>query len=181
MEEKRHIFMALAIGILFISPVLVLLLPSFVVNSMYNLKGTWGAFVPGAAYIGYAAGFFVLFLGFLIIFLKDVSKSSILICIGCVGLMAAFFYLAVQPHVAFSDETISYRKELLGNKTVYSWEEVEKVTFYTVVDGEGFPEYEFIFQDGNVFNLKESGPVRQVKQAIRSRLSEEGKRLEYER
>lgn len=176
--EPRHTFMAVALVILLLSPLLILLLPSFVANSLHHTVGNWYVFVTGASYIGYSIGFLFLFLSALIIFLLNRSKISLGISAICILLSGVSFFIAAQCYTSLADNSISYSEIFSKEKHTYSWDEIEKVVYNEVPRNEGFPKYEFYFKDGGKIILAENGVVESLKDFIRNRLSNEGIQIE---
>jgi hypothetical protein len=154
--EKRHFFMAIGIGILLISPILLLLIPSFIVNSLYLEPGTWVVIAPSNSYWLYGIGCFLLCLACFIIYLANVRKISIFIGMILIIVGVIFLLLGAKPFIAVSDEGISIRKDT--NEVIfYSWTEIDHINYYDIPRSEGFDTYEFHFQDGNSIQLAENG------------------------
>ncbi|WP_047982495.1 hypothetical protein [Ornithinibacillus contaminans] len=156
--EARHFFMATAIGILFLSPILLLIIPSFIANSMYLTTGTWIVFVPSTGYLIYAIGCAVLVLAALIPFLFKIRKMTIGIGILCVFLSCIIFLLATKPHTELSDNGISYRTSPFEVTNTYAWTEIERVDFFEAIPGEK-AYFDFHFHDGSQFTLIENAYV----------------------
>lgn len=176
--ETRHIFLVMAIGILLLAPILILILPLFVANTLYFTPGNWYVFVEGKSYIVYSVGFLFLFLSAMILFLLAGRKSSIYVCIICIVMSVFSFYIATQNYIALGDTSISYREIFSKTNHSYSWSEIERVVYNRVPSSEGFSEYEFHFNDGNTMILVENGIVKGLKDGIYSRLSNEKIKVE---
>jgi hypothetical protein len=176
--ETRHIFMVLAFAILLLSPLFVLLLPSFVANSLYITTETWYVFVSGTSYIVYSVGFLFIFLSLLIIFLLNRSKTSLYISLVCILLAGASFYVAAQNYTSLAYDSISYREIFTKEKHTYAWDEIEKVVYNEVPRDENFSNYEFYFNDGEKLILVENGLVEALRGFIKSSLTNKGIQME---
>lgn len=176
--ETRHIFMAIAIGILLLAPVFILLMPLFVANTLYYTPRNWYVFVSGTSYFVYSIGFMFLFLSAMILFLLASRKSSIYISIACLLLGGVSFYVASQNYIAIGDASISYRETFSKVNHSYPWSEIERVIYNRVPRSEGFSEYEFYFNDGNNMILPENGIVKGLRDSIYNRLSYENIKVE---
>ena len=95
--EAKHIFMAIALVILVISPVLLLLTPAFVANTLYNTAEDWHIFVPGVSYIFYGLGFLFLVLSPAIIFILNIGKKSLIFGLVFLLLSSLSFYIGSGP------------------------------------------------------------------------------------
>ncbi|MUK88021.1 hypothetical protein GMD78_06360 [Ornithinibacillus sp. L9] len=176
--EAKHMFMAAAIGILFLSPILLLLIPSFVANSIHHTD-SWFVIVPGKSYAVYALGFLFLFLAALIPFLLDVRKKSILISVIFFLLSSTSFVIASQAYTSLSDQSISYNYLLSNEPYTYSWDEIDQIVYYEIPREEGFSIYEFHFYDGNRIEITENGIIWGLRGQIRNRLEIANKFVEY--
>ncbi|SET16915.1 hypothetical protein SAMN05216389_106142 [Oceanobacillus limi] len=176
--ETRHLFMAVAIAILFLSPVLLLLLPSFVANSLHNTDGSWFVFVPGGSYAVYGVGALFLIFAALLPFLLRIKKSSLLLAFICAILSVICFHIASQAYTSISDQSISYRYLFTSEEHQYSWDEIDRVVYNRIPKEEGFSDYEFYFSDGAKLQLKENGQLAELKSTIYKRLRKEEIRVE---
>jgi hypothetical protein len=170
--ERRHYFMAIGIAILFISPLLLIIMPSFVVNSLYHEPGTWVVVVPSNSYILYGAGFFLLVVAALTVYFFNVRKIAVLISIGFVMISSLLFYYGTKPFRAISDQGISYREEMTGEINTYTWEDINYIYYYDVDWSEGFDQYEFFFEDGKHIQVTQNGSVMPYSIAISNKLKE---------
>lgn len=164
--------MVIAIGILLLSPIFIMVLPLFVANTLYFTAGNWYVLVSGAIYIVYSIGFLFLILSAMILSLLDSSKVSIYISIACLILSGFFFLIASKNYISLGDDSISYREMFSKENHSYSWDEIERVVYYEVPRGGGFPQYEFYFDDGEKFVLAENGIVERLRIVIYNRLSQ---------
>ncbi|WP_047986157.1 hypothetical protein [Ornithinibacillus californiensis] len=154
--EKRHFFMAIGIGILFISPILLLLIPSFIVNSLYLEPGTWVVIAPSTSYWLYGIGCLLLSIACFIMYLFNVRKLPVFIGIILIIVGAFFLLIGTKPFIAVSDQGISIR-ESTSEINFYAWNEIDHINYYDIPRSEGFDTYEFHFQDGNSIQLAENG------------------------
>ncbi|QUW22856.1 hypothetical protein JSQ81_04555 [Sporosarcina sp. Marseille-Q4063] len=166
--ETRHVFMAIAIVILLISPILLLIIPSAVADTLYYSPNNWGVIVPGEGYVAYIIAFIFLLLASAILFFLDLKKNSIILSIIFVLASVVSFYLASSTYTVLSNESISYRTLFSKEKHTYNWDEIEKAFYYDRIPGDGFPKFEFIFIDGNSMKLTETGHVKELSGGIRS-------------
>jgi hypothetical protein len=166
--ETRHVFMAIAIVVLLISPILLLIIPSAVADTLYFSPDNWGVIVPGEGYIAYIIAFLFLLLAPAILFFLDIKKISIIFSIIFVLTSGVFFYHASLTYIALSNDTISFKTLFSQEQHTYPWKEIEKAVYYDRLPGDGFPEFEFFFNDGNSLKLTETGHVKELSGGIRS-------------
>lgn len=159
--ETRHIFMAIAIGVLFLSPIFLLLFPSLISNSIHFTPGTLFVFVPGVGYLYYFFALLFLFCAFFTLFLFDIQKKSILFCLLFLLLSSFTFVTASQSYIAFADHSVSFRKNLWNDNHIYAWEEVDQVLF-----AQESYEYEFSFADGNTWRISETSKFREIRSDV---------------
>ena len=171
--EMKHIFMAIAICIAVVSPVFILLLPTFVANTLYHTPDSWYIFVSGKSYGVYSLGFLFLALSPLVLFLLAGRKFSIIISLVCLLVSGLSFYTASQNYTSLAANSISYRELFKTEQHSYAWSEIDRVIYHQVKDSEGFSEYEFHFKDGNELTLVENGVVSGMRTSIRNRLKTE--------
>ena len=161
--EARHIFMAIAIVILVISPVFMLLFPAFMANTLYHTAEDWHIFVPGVGYLFYGIGFLFLVLSPAIIFILNIGRKSLIFGLVFLILSSLSFYIASGPYTSLTSESISYRVLFSTEKHAYSWDEVEKAIYYEIPSDEGFSKYEFFFSDGTSMELSENGHIAELR------------------
>jgi hypothetical protein len=160
--------MAIAIVVLLISPILLLIIPSAVADTLYFSPDNWGVIVPGEGYVAYIIAFLFLLLAPAILFFLDIKWISIIFSIIFVLASSVSFYYAALTYTALSNDSISFRTLFSHEKHTYPWEEVEKAFYYDRLPGDGFPEFEFFFLDGNSMKLTENGHVKELSGGIRS-------------
>lgn len=166
-DENRHVFMAIAIVILVISPVFILLFPPFIANTLYHTGADWHIFVPGVAYLFYGIAFLFLALSPGIIFILDITKKSIVFGMFFLLLSGISFYIASGPYISLTNDAISYRAIFSAEKHTHLWDDVEKANYYEVPSDEGFSKYEFFFNDGTSLELPENGHITLLRGQIR--------------
>jgi ABC-type transport system involved in multi-copper enzyme maturation permease subunit len=171
--ETRHIFMAIAICIAVISPVLILVLPTFIANTLYHTPDNWYIFVAGKTYGVYSIGFLFLTLSPFALFLLAGRKFSVLISIAFLLLSGLTFYVASLNYTSLATNSISYREMFTTENHTYSWSEIDRVIFNRMHEEDGFSEYEFHFNDGNEMTLVENSIVSGLRDSIVNRLNAE--------
>jgi len=169
-HETRHVFLAIAIVILLISPILLLIIPENAADTLYYSPENWGVIVPGKGYVLYIVAFLFLLLASAILFVLDIKKLSIVMSIVFLLASGASFYFASATYTVFTDDSISYRTLFSNEKHTYSWDEIEKAYYYDRLPGDGFPEFDFLFIDGNRMTLTETGHVKELSGGIRGRV-----------
>lgn len=169
--------MAISICIVLSSPLFLMFVPKAVAKMVYHSTGTWDIFVPGANYIVYGVGFFLLLLAALLPFLMNVRKVSIILCIICIMLSAASFFIASQSYRALSEDRISYRMLFSAKDNNYSWDQLEAVVYNPETDGKS-SEYKFLFNDGNSMTISENGYLVFLKSRLHNKLREIGIKIE---
>ena len=176
--ETRHLFMAVAIALLLLSPVFILLAPLFIANTLYHTPESWYVFVSGMSYLVYGIGCFFLVLAVFMLFLLAGQKFSIIVSLALLILSGASFYIAAQNYTSLADDSIAYRTIFSKEQHVYAWGEVERVVYKHAPNADTFAEYEFHFNDGNKMTLTENGIVRGLRDGIRNRLRQENIKIE---
>jgi uncharacterized protein YacL len=177
--EARHIFMAIAIGILALSPFLLVMLPLPLANMKYKTSMTWVVTVPQITYLFYGIGLFLLFLSFFTLFLLSLSKISKLI--SCASLIVSILFIAhgSQQFTALSGEAILFKETVWEGTQSYTWDEIEKVNYFENRMSGDFPIFEFYFTDGNMLRLQENRFVQPWYRPITEKL--ESHEVEFNR
>jgi hypothetical protein len=160
--------MAIAIVILLISRILLLIIPANVADTLYFSPDNWGVIVPGNGYILYIVAFLFLLLASAILFLLDIKKLSIIMSIVFLLASGFSFYYASLTYTALSNDSISFRTLFSQEKHAYHWDEIDRAVYYDSIPGDGFPSFEFFFNDGNSMKLTETGHVKELSGGIRS-------------
>lgn len=162
--------MAVTILVLFLSPILLLVLPTFVTNSVHMLEDTWFSNVFGISYLYYLLGFILLGMSSLIVFLLDISKLSLIFGTVLLIVSGVVFYLTAQIHYTIGGNSITYRENLLTESKNYSWDELDTVTYTQIPASEGFSQYHFNFKDGNTLTFSDSGLIQDYRGLIDQKL-----------
>ncbi|WHT49200.1 hypothetical protein QNH10_06140 [Sporosarcina thermotolerans] len=109
-NETRHIFMAISLGILVISPVFLLLVPSFIANSLYQEPNTWVVVVPAKVYLLYGLGVLFLFMATLLLWVLSVSKKSKWLAAICILISILFMADGAGRYVGVATDGISFKR-----------------------------------------------------------------------
>ncbi|MBS4178502.1 hypothetical protein [Lederbergia citrea] len=167
--ETRHIFMAIGICIALASPFLLIFLPNTIANIAHHTPGVWDVFVPRENYIVYGIGFLLLFIAAMLLFILDIRKVPIIISTVFVLLSVITFFIASQSYKSLSDDAISYSPLFSISDHIYSWEELDRVIYH---QNKGFPEYEFLFNDGNHMRLYRNAYFNEIQSLFYFKLKE---------
>ncbi|WP_066300126.1 hypothetical protein [Bacillus sp. FJAT-29937] len=168
--QPKHVFLAIGICIAVSSPFLLIFAPQTIADSVYYTKGIYQVvFVPGENYIVYGIGLFLLIIAAMIISIFDIRKFSIILSFVFVCLSIIPFWMASQSFKLISEDGLSYRTLFSKQDLSYSWSEVEKVIYYKGEKGD-FPEYEFLFIDGNQLKFKANAYFQMVVPLVTDRL-----------
>ena len=98
--ETRHLFMAVAIALLLLSPVFILLAPLFIANTLYHTPESWYVFVSGMSYLVYGIGCFFLVLAVFMLFLLAGQKFSIIVSLALlIRLAGVSLYCRTKLHL----------------------------------------------------------------------------------
>jgi len=176
--ETRHLFLATAIVMLVLSPVVLLVLPTGVIGALHYSTSQLVIYAMGKSYLVYAAGLFFLFLSVFVIFLLWGKKSVVLVSLACLVLSGFSFYFAAQHYISIGTDKLSYRMLFSSEEHNYSWNEIERAIYYGDEYEKVTPTYEFIFDDGNSITLPENGYLEEFKYIISNLLKQEGTELE---
>lgn len=176
--EARHLFLAAAIVLLVLSPVVLLVLPTGVIGALYDSKSQLVLYAMSKSYLVYAAGLFFFFLSVFVIFLLWGKKSVVLVSLTCLVLSGFSFYFAAQHYVSIGSDKLSYRMLFSSKEHNYPWKEIERAIYYEDEYEKVTPTYEFIFDDGNSITLPENAHLEEFKYIISNLLKNEGTELE---
>lgn len=176
--EPRHIFLAIAVLTVIIAPLLLAFVPQTISNITHYQKGVWNVFAPGENFIVFGVGFFLIFSAAMTLFLMDIKKLSIIICVILVFLSMTSFFVASQSHKTLAEDLISYSPLFSLEEYTYSWDEVDKIVRLDYIN-EGYYEYEFVFTDGNSLNFKNNGYFRQIRQKFDRKVKEMDIAIEF--
>ncbi|TQR20283.1 hypothetical protein [Psychrobacillus vulpis] len=178
--EARHIFMAIGACIALFSPILLLIVPLLVVNTLYYKRGIWITYAPGENYMVFGISVFFLVLACAMLWYFDVQKWAIGISLGCVIVSCIVFYIASLSYVTLSDEEISYRTLLSNEKRTYAWEELEQLVYYVKLpEDDEMSHYEFYFKDGEMLTIRQNSLVTEIQGSLNSKVRGMGIPLKY--
>ena len=178
-DEKRTLFLVVAVCIFVLSPVVLLTLPTAIMHILYHSQSQLVLYIMGGGYLVYAAGVFFLLLSVLFIFFLWGRKSSILVSLFFLLLSGCSFYLAAQHYISIDADKLSYRMLFSFEEHTYHWEEFEKAFYYEDGSGKVAPTYEFILHDGESVILHENNYLKEYKRIISRLLRDKG--IEYEK
>ncbi len=171
--ENRHMFLAISVCTLLLSPLIIIIGPLFIAQTLFYERGYWLIQAPSVNYILFTIGFILLTGAFIILWLKDVNKKSVLfagiLIVACVVLLvgASSSYEKIMPGAITIKSPFSFEKQ------VYAWEDVEKVDYYLYKEHRNDRYFMFYFKDGSSWRLNQSGYVTsEVHSKIESKLSE---------
>ena len=168
--EARHIFMAFGLGILALSPYLLVMLPLPLASTLYESPVTWVVSVPKNIYLFYGVGLFLLIFAFFLLFLLSLNKASKMISGVCLFFSVLFIAHGTQQYTAVTSEGISFKQTIWEGTQSYSWDEIEKVVYRENRMSGNFPMFEFHFVDGNMRNLQENRSVQPWYRMIKDKL-----------
>lgn len=159
-NEPRHIFMASSFGILVISPLLLLLLPSFIANALYQVSNTWVVVVPATVYVLYGLGMLFLFIATFLLWILSVNKKSKWLAAICVLISFLLMADGSGRYVGVSTDGISFKRGVAEAGQHYAWSKIQQVVYRENPQGGGFPKFDFYFNDGDMVTLPENRNVR---------------------
>lgn len=169
--ETRHVYMAIGIVTALFSPIFLTFVPQTVAEIIHYKKGVWEVLIPDENFIAFGAGFSLIFIACMILFILDIQKYSILLSVTLSLLSIGCFFIASQSHVSLSDEKISYTPFYSIKDFGYSWEEVEKIVRIDY-KSEEMIEYEFHFKDGNHVVIKNNDYFSSIWRQLRKKVGE---------
>ncbi|MBK3494202.1 hypothetical protein JFL43_04890 [Viridibacillus sp. YIM B01967] len=178
--ETRHIFMVLAICTFLISPLFVLLVPLAVVHTIHYQYGVFLVYAPSVNYWVIGVGWFFVFLAFLLLFLLDVKKLSIVLSIICIIASGIVSFGGSTSYIKMTSDDISFRGIFAKENNIYGWDEVKKLIYYEMEpEDKEASYYEFYFKDGQMLTIKENGHVAEAQRTFFSLVQDEGVEVQY--
>ncbi|MCG7344881.1 hypothetical protein MHZ92_12105 [Sporosarcina sp. ACRSL] len=172
-NEPRHIFMAFSFGIIVISPVFLVLLPSFIANNLYQVTNTWVVVVPAKVYVLYGLGMLFLFMATFFLWIMSVNKTSKWLAAICVLLSISLMADGSARYIGVSTDGISFKRGVAETGQHYAWSNIQHVVYRENPQGGGFPKFDFYFKDGDMVTLPENRNVRVFHNMIRKTLQNE--------
>ncbi|MEK3797395.1 hypothetical protein MHI18_03885 [Peribacillus sp. FSL H8-0477] len=170
-EEPRHIYLALSVGLLFISPILLFILPQTLINLFQESTDTWVTVATRVNYFVCGAGFLLLVMSLFLLFWFDRSnwsKTASFICV-CVGLW--LFYSASQTFQSFSTTGIVYKTVFSNDTHRYEWSDIQELT-YSLETEKKTGAYVITFDDKNQIQVNENGYIKSIRRAILTQAKE---------
>lgn len=174
--EPRHIVLAIAMGLLLLSPVVLLVLPTAVIGILYHSQSQLVLYVTSKSYLVYGAALLFFVLSVFMLFLLWGRKSAVFVCLASLVLSGYFFFSAAQHYISIGTDKLAYRMLFSSEEHIYRWSEVEKAIYYEDENGdeEIASTYEFTFNDGESVSLLENEYLKDYKYAIFNLLRDEG-------
>lgn len=167
----KHIFLVIAACVVLFSPIYILLMPNIVADTIYYDRNSWLTYVPSINYWVLGISVFTFALCFVLLGLLKSWKISIPTALIAFALSVVTFYYASLSYISLNEDQISYRKMFSTEKEIYQWEELNKVSYYMVDEkSEELPYYNFYFNNGEKFTIKENTHVLDVASSIRWRV-----------
>lgn len=177
--EPRHIVLAIAISMFVLAPVVLLVLPTAVIKTLYHSPLQLVIYVTSASYLVYGAGLLFFCLSVLVIFLLWGKKSAVFVSLICLILSGSSFYIAAQHYISVGTDGLAYQFLFTSEEYSYQWNEVEKAVYYYDEDEKVPAMYEFTFQDGESVELVENDHLAEYKFIIHNNLLK-GEKAEIE-
>lgn len=153
--KAKRIFLALSIGVGFISAIGVFFIPQKVAEIFYHDASIWMIIVPKSAHLMYGIGFLFITVALLVIALLNLKKQSFILGAGLVLLSIIPFYLGSQGYIIFSHESISFSYPLSTDKYEYGWQDLKEINYFEPTGNER-GQYVFTFHDQNELSLEDN-------------------------
>lgn len=170
--ETKHIFMAIGICFIVVSPIMIIFIPLMLAEFFHYTPKVWHVFVPMENYLVCAIGLMFFIVAFMLLFLLEIHKKSIILCLVCLGLGIASIYIASQSYQRLADDHLSYQEIFTTQRHDYPWEEVKEVT--QIIERGGNSKYTFVFHDGNDLTIDENGHFIEIKGKLLNKLQDTG-------
>lgn len=167
----KHIFLVIATCVVLFSPIYILLMPNLVAETIYYDRNSFLTYVPSANYWVFGISIYLFALCFVLLGLLKSWKFSIPTALIVLALSGCTFYFASLSYVSLNQDQISYRTMFSIEKEIYKWEELSKVSYYMVEqNSDKLPYYNFYFNNGEMFTIKENTFVLDASSNIRGRI-----------
>lgn len=176
--QTKHIFLIIAILTAIFGPISYFFIPQTVADIVHHKDGVWFVSVPKENFTTFAVGFLFIFIASMTLFLLDIKKISIIISILFLGCAFAAFYLASQSFGSLSTENITYSPLSTTEKYTYTWEQVDKIIHHRTESGD-ISNYEFVFNDGKSFTIKDSPYFKSKSLKFNKQLMESNIEVEF--
>lgn len=179
--SSRHIFMAIGICLLLFSPILWIIAPVVVTETIYYERDSWLTYVYPQSFQLYAVAIGLLVIAPILLWLIDVKRWTIVLSIGLIILSGVSFYGASLGYFQLRDETVAYRLPFENEVKTYEWMEIAEVTYHVRPPESNEPSwYTFTFIDGNQTEINETRFVSHVQGKLNSRVRTLGIPLIYD-
>lgn len=177
----RHIFMAIGISLLLFSPILWIIAPILVTETIYYERDSWLTYVYPRSVQLYALAIALLVFAPVLLWLADVKKWVVGVAALLMVLSGVCFYGAGLGYFQLREETIAYRLPFESELKTYEWAEVAEVTYHVrPADSQESSWYTFTFADGNQTEINETRLVSQAQGKLNSRVRSLGIPLIYD-
>lgn len=175
--EKKHIFMAIAIGFLLLTPVILLILPTTVVNTLYFSTSQLVVYATSKIYLVYGASLLFFSLAIFLIFLLWDKKVVFLASPLCFVLSGVLLFIASLHYISIGTDELSYRPLFTTEEHRYNWDEITSAISYE--DEMEMPiKYELTFNNGEQLTLMGNAYVQEYRFYINALIEENGTELE---
>lgn len=171
--KSREYFLAIAMGIIILSPMFTLLFPRAVADTLHYSSSHFVLYVTNGTYLLYFIGFFFFFASSLFIYFLGFSKSSTILAVSAILIGSLCFYIGSKHYIALGNDAISYKLLLSTKEYAYKWEDVEQVFYKPGASSNSWWQYEFVFHDGEELTVVENAHIQEVRNIIINRLKEE--------
>lgn len=177
----RHVFMAIGISMLLFSPIIWLIAPIIVTETIYYERDSWLTYVYPGSYQLYGVAVAVLVIAPLLLWIADTKKWTIAVASALILLSGICFYGAGLGYFQLREETLVYRLPFESELNTYAWTDVEEVIYHMRDPLSEEPSwYTFIFKDGKQTEINETRFVTQAQGKLNSRVRGMGITLTYE-
>lgn len=177
----RHIFMAIGISLLLFSPILWLIAPIVVTETIYYERDSWLTYVYPKSLQLYGVAIALVVIAPVLLWLVDVKKWTIGLASALIVLSGVCFYGAGLGYFQLREETVAYRLPFEKELKTYDWAEVAEVTYHIrPAESEEPSWYTFTFTDGSQTEINETRIVTQAQGKLNSRVRALGIPLIYD-
>ncbi|WP_339253626.1 hypothetical protein NSQ43_05170 [Sporosarcina sp. FSL W8-0480] len=173
-NEPRHFFMAITLGLLVISPVVLVLIPSFIANSLYEKPNSWVVVVPAKVYLLYGIGIIFLIIATSLLWTLSVNRISKWLAALCILISIFFIADGAGRYVGVASDGILFKQGMSEANQHYTWDKIERVVYRQYPHDGGFPKFDFYFKDGEKITLPENRHMRIFHNTLLKTLQKEG-------
>lgn len=167
----RHIFMAIGISLLLFSPIIWLIAPIVVTETVYYERDSWLTYVYPTSYQLYGVAVAALVIAPLLLWIANVKKWTVALASLLIVLSGVCFYGASLGYFQIREEVITYRMPFESDEKTYAWSEVQEVIYHLRPPEAEEPSwYTFIFSDGQQTEINETRFVTQIQGKLNSRV-----------